>query len=431
MTKLAKGGNTALTGDDISVSIRWRNGDSRISEIDASAFLLASSGKVSVDDDMVFYGQRGAYNSVVLRDIGTPESGGLKATNFSLALRQIPAKVEKVAFTATIDEGVKRGLTFSMVQSLSILVSERGSLVADFDIPTSAASECALILGEVYRRNGQWKFRAVGQGFNGGLKPLAEFYGVDIADNPAPAPLPPPMPDPPPRITLPPAPPPAPPLVPIPPRPAAAHPPAPSAPVSLSKITLSKSKPSVSLAKKGSEYGQVRVNLNWSRGQAKSGFFGMKRSTGVDLDLGCLWEMQDGSKGVVQALGNAFGNLNRAPFIELDGDDRTGARTDGEWLTINGKHWAQTKRVLIYAFIYEGVANWTATDGVITLHTPDSPPVEVRLDEASQGNMCAIALLENDRGQMKVNREVRYFRGHSDTDKAFRWGLRWVNGSKD
>ena len=413
MTKLVKGGNTALSGDDINVSIRWRSGDSRISEIDASAFLLSPAGKVSGDEDMVFYGQRGAYNSVVLQGIGLSESDGSKATNFSMALRHVPAKVDKIALTATIDEGVKRGLSFGLVRSLSVLVFDRGSVAAEFDVPVEGASECALIVGEVYRRNGQWKFRAVGQGFNGGLKPLAEFYGVKIEDTP-PAPTPTP-------VVRPPASPP----VPTPP------PPPPPAPVNLSKITLSKSKPSVDLTKKGASFGQIRVNLNWNRGEAKTGLFGRKRSNSIDLDLGCLYELQNGSKGCVQALGNTFGAFDFEPFIELDGDDRTGANADGEWLRINGAHWAEIKRVLIYAFIYEGVPNWGATDGVITLYAPDQPPIEVRLDGESGGGMCAIALIENIGGQMRINREVRYFHGHEPTDRAYGWGMSWRTARKD
>ena len=81
--------------------------------------------------------------------------------------------------------------------------------------------------------------------------------------------------------------------------------------VSLSKVTLTKSAPSISLTKRGATGGQLRVNLQWSAGEQQSrGLFGMRRGNAIDLDLGCLWEFSDGSKGVVQALGNAF----QAPY---------------------------------------------------------------------------------------------------------------------
>ena len=93
--------------------------------------------------------------------------------------------------------------------------------------------------------------------------------------------------------------------------------------------------------------------------QTKKGFLGSLLgggSNGVDLDLGCMFEFKDGSKGIVQALGNHFGQLDRSPYIFLDGDDRTGSVSLGENLYINGKHWDQIKRVMVFAFIYEGVA---------------------------------------------------------------------------
>ena len=88
------------------------------------------------------------------------------------------------------------------------------------------------------------------------------------------------------------------------------------------------------------------------------------------------------------------------------GDDRTGSVSDGEWLRINGKEWRKVRRVLVYAFIYEGAPNWQATDGVITLYIPGEAPIEVRLsEEGGTKGMCAIALLENIGGSVKVNRK--------------------------
>ena len=155
------------------------------------------------------------------------------------------------------------------------------------------------------------------------------------------------------------------------------------------------------------------------------------KSGGIDLDVGCLYELQNGRKGAVQALGNAFGEFADEPFIQLMGDDRTGAASDGEWLRINGKQWHAVRRVLVYAFIYKGAPNWQATDGVITLYMPGEPPVEVRLsEEGGSKGMCAVALLENIDGSVKVNRKVEFYNGHSDMDTAFGWGMRWAAGSK-
>jgi tellurite resistance protein TerA len=116
----------------------------------------------------------------------------------------------------------------------------------------------------------------------------------------------------------------------------------------------------------------------------------------------------------------------------LAGDDRTGAATGGETIRINGDSLSRIKRVLVYAFIYEGVANWAAADGVATVRVPGQPDIEVRLDNPASGQgFCAIALIENDRGKFKVTKEERYFRGHRDADKAYGWHMRWAAGSKD
>lgn len=205
-------------------------------------------------------------------------------------------------------------------------------------------------------------------------------------------------------------------------------------PVSLSKVTLTKASPSVSLTKGGGASGVMRVNLNWNAKPAGGGGGFLKKLAGsgaIDLDLGCLWELHSGRKGVVQALGNAFGRLDDAPYVQLDGDDRSGSVSGGENLSINLDHLDKIKRILVFAYIYEGVPAWDKADGVVTLHPVGSAPIEVRLDEGSGARMCAIALLENAGGSLKVNREVRYVQGSQKTlDEAYGWGMDWAAGRK-
>ncbi len=194
-------------------------------------------------------------------------------------------------------------------------------------------------------------------------------------------------------------------------------------------IELKKKGEKISLEKKSpGSLGQIAVNLNWNKRESKKGFFGsLLGPKSVDLDLGCLFEMKDGGKGVVQALGNAFGNLNNSPYIALDADDRTGASENGENLRINGNMISQIKRILIYTFIYEGVANWQQVDGIVTVKCPGSQDIIVRMDEYnSSGYMCAIAMLENLNNEtFSVERIVRFFNGHQPMDIAFNWGLQW------
>ena len=140
----------------------------------------------------------------------------------------------------------------------------------------------------------------------------------------------------------------------------------------------------------------------------------------------------------MQALGNALGDFDRAPFIKLDArrPHRPGRR-GGENLYINGEHFDQIKRALIFAFIYEGAPNWAATDGVVTINMPDQAPIEVRLDRGGNQMMCAIAMIENSGGNLQVTKLVEYFAqqgrdsAHELMDRRFGFGLRWKTGSKD
>ncbi len=188
----------------------------------------------------------------------------------------------------------------------------------------------------------------------------------------------------------------------------------------------------VNLTKKSpSGLGEILVNLNWNTG--KKGFLSsLLGSSGIDLDLGCLYEMKDGRKGAVQALGNAFGSLQYPPFISLDGDDRTGAAAAGENLRINGDKIAEIKRILVYTFIYEGIANWKQADAVVTIKYPGAEDIIVRMDEFnSRDIMCGLVLFENrDDETFSVEKIIRFFPGHQELDKAFGWGMNWKPGRK-
>ncbi|WP_227997672.1 TerD family protein [Nocardia australiensis] len=198
--------------------------------------------------------------------------------------------------------------------------------------------------------------------------------------------------------------------------------------VNLSKVTLSKATPTITLTKPGDQQGVMRVNLNWSSGP--KGFF--RRSKAVDLDLGCLYELSNGAKGVVQAVGDNFGKLNSEPYIQLDSDDRSGAAAGGENMHINLARPELFRRILIFAFIYEGVPNWAAADGVVTLFPTSGPQIEVRLDSPVSGaRSCAIALLQNQGTGITVQREVNYINGSQRAiDEAYRWGMEWHSACK-
>ncbi len=235
-----------------------------------------------------------------------------------------------------------------------------------------------------------------------------------------------------------------PPPAPAPAAPAATTPSAPAAPAG-GRVSLTKGAPRVSLTKSGAVGGIARVNLNWSATvptppPATGGFLAKMKSAaaaaaaprGVDLDLGCLYELADGRKGVIQALGNSFGSLNSPPWIALDGDDRTGSVAGGENMSINLGQPGRFKRVLIFAMIYEGAANWAAVDGVVTLTPASGQQFEVKLDAtSSESRMCAVAQLVESGGELVFQREVQYIEGgQMALDKAFGWGMTWARGRK-
>ncbi|WP_425443578.1 TerD family protein, partial [Streptomyces monashensis] len=216
--------------------------------------------------------------------------------------------------------------------------------------------------------------------------------------------------------------------------------PPPPAPVRLSKVTLTKAAPSVSLAKQGGTSGALRVNLNWqATGQlsGRGGRWGGGGSRDLDLDLCALYELADGRKGVVQALGNAFGSLHRPPYIHLDGDDRTGAVAAGENLTVNLDHRQDFRRILVFVTIYEGADSFAGLHATVTLRPQHGAPIDFSLDECTvPSTVCALALITNTGGDLLVQREARYLvpeRGVSPqrtVDRAYGWGMNWTPGRK-
>ena len=184
----------------------------------------------------------------------------------------------------------------------------------------------------------------------------------------------------------------------------------------------------ISLVKSSSSLGEILVNLNWN--SKKKGLF--FKSNNIDLDLGCLYELKDGSKGCVQALGNNFGSLTNPPYAALDGDDRTGANKAGENLRINGDMVSQIKRILVYTFIYDGIANWKDAESVVTIKYPNAEDIIVKMDSFdSRNTMCGLVLFENvNDTTFSVEKLIQFYPGHRDLDAAFGWGMTWRTARK-
>ncbi|QNS07767.1 TerD family protein [Streptomyces xanthii] len=430
---MAKGSNVAVPAPAVRVELGWRSGPG-VPDADASALLLVA-GKVRSDADFVFYNQP-VHSSGAVRHEGKNASAGAVTDTLAVDLARVEPGIERIVLAASADGGA-----FGQVPGLYVRVLDAagGAELARFD-STDATVETAFVLGELYRRQGAWKFRAVGQGYSTGLEGLATDYGITVDEPQHAAPPPPPAPQAPARPAT--VPPPVAPAPPMPPAPPTAPPPPAPEPVRLTKVTLTKAAPSVSLAKQGGTSGAMRVNLNWEMRKQFSGW-GSKRGRAtamhrdLDLDLCALFELADGRKGVVQALGNAFGALHQPPYIHLDGDDRTGSVATGENLTINLDHKQAFRRILIFVTIYEGARSFADLHATVTLTPQGGAPIDFSLDECTvPSTVCALALITGTGQDLTVQREARYLvpeRGVSPqrtVDQVYGWGMNWTPGRK-
>jgi stress response protein SCP2 len=335
MTTMSKGANLALDAAAVRAELSWTGGPG-VPDVDGSALLLGADGRVRDDSDFVFYNQA-RHPSGAVRHTG--KAGSTDSIEVDLAA--VPAGIERIVLAASADGG-----TFGQVPGLRLIISDLASRTPIADFAMTAGAETAIVGGELYLRNGQWKFRAVGQGYASGLAGLATDYGISVeaeapppptapaspaAAPPAAAPpmiatskappagaVPPPpppgfVPPPPPPGTIPPPPPPGtvPPPFPGPP-PASEPPPAsaqpPVATLDAGRVSLVKGQ-RVSLVKSGAPpLVAVMMGLGWDPARKRAN---------IDLDasviafdragasLGMVWFMNQGEwSGAVRHAGD-------------------------------------------------------------------------------------------------------------------------------
>lgn len=187
---LTKGGNVSLSKEapglkTVRVGLGWdtRVTDGSAFDLDASAFVLNEGGKVRSDGDFVFYNNlNGAGGTVVHQGDNLTGQGDGDDEVVIVSLDQLPADIAKVSFAVTIHDAEARRQNFGMVSNAFIRVvnNDGGTEIARYDLSEDASTETAMIFGELYRHGAEWKFKAIGQGFAGGLGPLARNFGVNI-----------------------------------------------------------------------------------------------------------------------------------------------------------------------------------------------------------------------------------------------------------
>ena len=187
---LQKGGNVNLSKEapgltKLTVGLGWdvRATDGAAYDLDGVVFLLKPDGKVRSDADFIFYNNlKSADGSVTHSGDNRTGAGDGDDETVSIDLSRVPADVDRIAVAVTIHDAEARRQNFGQVQKAFVrcVNAANNGEIARYDLSEDGSTEGAMIFGEVYRNGGDWKFRAVGQGFKGGLGPLARNYGVQV-----------------------------------------------------------------------------------------------------------------------------------------------------------------------------------------------------------------------------------------------------------
>jgi len=187
---LQKGGNVNLSKESpgltkVIIGLGWdpRATDGAAFDLDGSAFMLKSDGKVRSDSDFIFYNNlKSTDGSLIHTGDNTSGQGEGDDERLTLELGKVPPEIEKISFCVTIHDAEARNQNFGMIGKAFIrCLNANGEVeIARYDLSEDSSTETAMIFGELYRAGAEWKFRAMGQGFKGGLGPLARSFGVNV-----------------------------------------------------------------------------------------------------------------------------------------------------------------------------------------------------------------------------------------------------------
>lgn len=337
--------NTAIT--DIVAVMEWTTANKEV-EIDGAAFLLEESGLCKSDESFVFYGQPSSENGSV-KHFGS--SNG--QNEIYLSLNAIPATIHKVALTLTIHEGENNGQSFSAVSSASLLMKNRlsGEILFSFTFGEELQQETAIVVGEFYRHNGEWKLNPVGSGFNGGLPSLCENYGLDVMNEP-------------------------------------------TVPVPVEKkeevkplIVTLKKKETISIKKTA----KVVATLEWKSKK--------------DLDLYCFYVTKDGQEGKVYY--KNLGSANQSPFITLDGDSMNSGK---ETITVHNPSQLNYVLFAAYSAVSNGIGSFKAMKAKAVVDNQMEQKITSPLFEDNKfAYWVAIAKIDfTDKNEMQVSHVETY-----------------------
>lgn len=337
--------NTAIT--DIVAVMEWTTANKEM-EIDGAAFLLEESGLCRNDESFVFYGQPSSKEGSV-KHFGTTTG----QNEIHLSLNEIPTTIHKVALTLTIHEGENNGQSFSAVSSASLLLKDQlsGEILFSFTFGEELQQETAIVVGEFYRHNGEWKLNPVGSGFNGGLPSLCENYGLDVMSEP-------------------------------------------TVPVPVEKkeevkplIVTLKKKETISIKKTA----KVVATLEWKSDK--------------DLDLYCFYVTKDGQEGKVYY--KNLGSASKSPFITLDGDSMNSGK---ETITVHNPSQLNYVLFAAYSAVSNGIGSFKAMNAKAVVDNQMEQKITSPLFEDNEfAYWVAIAKIDfTDMDEMKVSHVETY-----------------------
>lgn len=337
--------NTTIT--NITAVMEWTTANKEI-EIDGAAFLLGESGLCKNDESFVFYGQPSSKEGSV-KHFGSTNG----QNEIQLSLREIPDTIQKIALTLTIHEGERKGQSFQAVSSASLVLKDRlsGQRLFSFTFGEELQQETAIVVGEIYRYNGEWKLNPVGSGFNGGLPSLCENFGLDVTNEPAtPEPI------------------------------------KQKEEVKPIVVTLKK-KETISIKKTT----KVVATLEWKSKK--------------DLDLYCFYVTKDGTEGKVYY--RDLGNSNKFPFITLDGDSKNSGK---ETVTVHNPSQLHYVLFAAYSAVSNGIGSFKAMKAKAVVDNQMGQTITSPLFENNKyAYWVAIAKIDfTDMHEMKVSHVETY-----------------------
>ncbi|MBQ7528881.1 TerD family protein [bacterium] len=347
-------------------------------EVDISCFCVDSDNKLSDDRYFVFYNQPKSPLGEIVK-LGAQEAN---KERFRVELNRLPEFLKHVIFVASIDgEG-----DMSFLDSGYVLLTANGQELGRYVFKgKDFRQEKALIIIEFYRKD-EWRFSVVGQGFNGGLSALLKYYGgEEETDTSASAH------EPTPKTTA----------VPVP-----APTPAPTPASTSTATTLSQNGQTASLK------GVAPVNIALT----------YRRSPSVpkaELRLGCMVELKDGQKFMLQTLGSHLGHKDSAPYI-------TAQQNSGQFDELTIYKPEQIKRLLLFTFVYLAPNFAKDFGAVVILKDKNGNSVRVPLLAPSPSQkFCAVATIDFD-NKLNIKREECYFTNHQFADQHYKFNFNWV-----